>query len=161
MISADFLFEQQSNTRLARVTLEPDTNLVQCTIFKLSGENGDKRLHQNLYIKREAFEDLFSSVPMERHLIKILGQGRMDLDLRSALSITACDEMKEDSKQCEVIEDMRGEYIEQKYKLTMAVHQVYNTFCFSLWSEFLAPQLCDLQAGRSLEVDILPLQDLQ
>ena len=106
-----YLFEYQTSTRFVRIWREDNTEgaTIEISLYKYS--NGERFLYQNLTLPEEHFRSLINTVMMDTEdtdLIRVITEGKINADGRLVIHIEAWERMRLDSKNCEVIRDIKG-----------------------------------------------------
>ena len=103
-----YLFEYQTSTRFVRIWREDNTEgaTIEISLYKYS--NGERFLYQNLTLPEEYFRSLINTVMMDTDFIRVITEGKINADGRLVIHIEACERMRLDSKNCEVIRDIKG-----------------------------------------------------
>ena len=103
-----YLFEYKTSTRFVRVRREDNTegSMMEITLYKFY--NGERFLYQTLTLPEQHFKDLLNSIWFESDLMRVLTEGKINAEGRTIVHIEACERMRLDSKNCEVIRDIKG-----------------------------------------------------
>ena len=103
-----YLFEYQTSTRFVRIWREDNTEGATIEISLYKHSNSERFLYQNLTLPEEHFRSLINTVMMDTDLIRVITEGKINADGRLVIHIEACERMRFDSKNCEVIRDIKG-----------------------------------------------------
>ena len=106
--TAGYFFEYRTSTRLLRVSRDQseDGSNIEITLFKFA--NSERYLNQSVSVPEHHFTEVMDSCTLDSDILKVISEGKFNSEGRIVVNFNACERMRVDSKNCEVIRDIKG-----------------------------------------------------
>ena len=107
-VSGGYFFEYKTSTRLLRVARDESENgsNIEITLFKFA--NDEQYLNQSVVIPEHHFSEIMDSCTLESDILRLISKGKFNTEGRIVINFNVCERMRMDSKNCEVIRDIKG-----------------------------------------------------
>ena len=106
--TAGYFFEYRTSTRLLRVSRDQseDGSNIEITLIKFA--NSERYLNQSVSVPDHHFTEVMHSCTLDSDILKVISEGKFNSEGSIVVNFNACERMRVDSKNCEVIRDIKG-----------------------------------------------------
>ena len=104
-----YFFEYRTSTRLLRVSRDQSANgsKIEITLFKFA--NSERYLNQSVSVPEHHFTEIMDSCTLDSDILKVISEGKFNNEGGIVVNFfNACERMRVDSKNCEVILNIKG-----------------------------------------------------
>ena len=111
MQTAGYFSEYKTSTRLLRVARDESVegSNIEITLFKFANE--ERYLNQSVVIPEHHYTEIMDSCTLERDILKLISDGKFNSEGHIVINFNACERMRVESKNCEVIRDIKGKIL--------------------------------------------------